>query len=131
MTSLKNTEINESKKELDYGAGDYFTSVEGVTGWIEETNELRWAELEKLPYNLGEKILEDFISDYLWIKGRELTREEAIAKIEIKPIEAECCVYGIHGQKASLSFNNPECLFWNIFDLKYFESIFRRETLES
>lgn len=121
------TVINEQPKALDYNAGDFCTGSEGVSGWVEETKELRWADLQKLPYNLGESILEQLISDYEFIKGWKITKEEAIAMIEAKPIEAECVVYGIHGQKASLSFNKPQCLFWNILDLKYFESVFKKE----
>lgn len=83
---------------------------------------LTWEQLQKLPNNLGEEILEDFISNYEWIKGREMTKEEAIEYLEKNPLDAEVVVYGIHGLMVSVeSMAGITRVHWNIHALKDFE----------
>ncbi|HDR8453991.1 TPA: hypothetical protein QC364_000783 [Bacillus cereus] len=98
-----------------------------VVEWVEEKKKMYWADLEKLPNGLGEKILEQFMSDYEWIKW-SLERNEAIELINAVGIDAHCTIYGIHGWKASLSFNNPHCLYWNVYDIEDFEGVFKKKS---
>lgn len=115
--------IDPEEVILNYEAGEYCTTGEKEIDWIEEKKIIRSSDIEKLPKHLADKIIDDIISNFEWIKMKYFNRDEVMKYIDEYGIEARCEVNGIHGQKACLSL---EDVWNNTFDLKYFNHVFTK-----
>ncbi|MEX3625065.1 hypothetical protein [Viridibacillus arvi] len=87
---------------------------------MEKNYELNWELIKTLPFVLREGILEEFISDYEFIHDIELTREEAIQKLNIFPMFGKYTTNASSKEWVLLSWGS---CFWNVYDITEFKKI--------